>query len=172
MTGGKMEKITYIIIPLVVIIIFFIAKKSNRKAEKNMDENHFSVQQPKIFLWIGIICVAFFCALIVLMTLFPNDTAEWWVYVIFSFFVLLGLFLIIYCSTWKLQIENDQIVYCPFFGIKRNFLITSITNIKTYNGQKIKAYIDDKKIFTIEYTAKGYGVLISRLKNEQMPFKS
>ena len=44
------------------------------------------IRLPKIYLWIGCICLFVFTSGIVLMTIFPNDTAEWWVYLIMSMF--------------------------------------------------------------------------------------
>ena len=165
-----MSKIMYFVIPLLVITVFFIVKKANKKAEKNMDENSFKVRQPMIFIWIGIICALFFSALLVYSLIFPDDTTDWVVYLIFSIFAVLGIFLTIYCIVWELRIEGDHIVYMPFVGIKRNYSLNSITRIKLYNNQKVKAYAGEKKLFSVEPTSRGYNVLISRLKKEQIYF--
>jgi len=41
-----MSKVIYFVIPLLVMMVFFIVRKGNEKAEKNMDENCFKVRQP------------------------------------------------------------------------------------------------------------------------------
>lgn len=167
-----MNNIMYIIIPILVFLVFTFVKKANKKSEKNMDENNFVLRQPKIFIWIGVICAIFFCVLIVLMSVFPNDTAEWWVYLVFSFFVILGFFLIFYCVKWELRIEDNQIIYTPFIGKKIIFTIGNIKKAKLKNGQKIIAYDDkNKKLFSVEYTCNGFNVLVSRLRREQISFE-
>jgi hypothetical protein len=78
----------------------------------------------------------------------------------------------LYCIKWELKIENDQIIYTPFFGKRKTFSIGSITKIKLKNGQQIKAYDEKGKLFSVEFNCRGYNVLISRLKNEQIPFEN
>ena len=140
----------------------------------DMDENHFVIRQPRVFLWIGVICVLFFCALIVLMVVFSNETTVWWVYLGFSFFVALGLFLMIYCITWELRIDDNQIEYCSFVGMKKVFTFQNVTRVELksmQNGmQQIKAYDGKEKLFATDSNCRGYNVLISRLKKEQIPF--
>ena len=167
-----MNNIMYIIIPVIVFLVFTFVKKANKISEKIMDENKFVLRQPKIFFWIGIICTIFFCALIVLMSIFPNDSAEWWIYLVFSLFVILGFFLIFYCVRWELKIEGNQIIFKPFIGKKNLFTIDNIKKVKFKNGQKIIAFNDNNnKLFSVEYTCNGFNVLVSRLKKEQVSFE-
>jgi hypothetical protein len=166
-----MDNIMYIIIPILVFLVFTFLFNANKKSEKIMDENNFILRQPKLVLWIGIICTLFFSALIVLMSIFPNNTAEWWVYLIFSLFVILGFFLIFHCIRWELKIEVNQIIYTPFIGGKRLFTIDNIKRVKLENGQKIIAYDGNKKLFSVEYQCNGFNVLVSRLRKEQIPFE-
>jgi hypothetical protein len=161
----------YIIIPGLVWLIFIIIKKEVKKSEKNMDEKYFLVRQSKVVLWIGIICALFFFSLIILMTIFPNDTAEWWIYPVFIVCSISGILMALYCIKWEIKIENDEIMYTPFFGKKKTFSIGSIKKIKSKNGQQIKAYDEKGKLFSVESNCRGYNVLISRLKNEQIPFE-
>jgi hypothetical protein len=166
--GGK-NMVLYVIIAFLVLIIFVAIRKEVKSAEKNMNENHFAVRQSKTVLWIGIICTVFFCALIVLMIMFPNDTAEWWVFLVFSLAAVWGLCIILYCVAWELRVEDNQITYSPFIGKKKSFPIDFITKIK-FNGQQIKAYAANKKLFTVDSSCRGYNILVFRLKNEQIPF--
>ena len=135
-----------------------------------MDEMKFKVRQPAAFLLVGIICTIFFSALTIYLALFTDDTMEWWVYLIFSIFVVAGLFMVLYCLSWEINIENEKIVFSPFLGIKRNYLFSNIKKVKLFNNQKIKLFSDEKKLFSVEPTSKGYNVLISRLKKEQIVF--
>jgi NADH:ubiquinone oxidoreductase subunit 5 (subunit L)/multisubunit Na+/H+ antiporter MnhA subunit len=162
----------FVIIPILVFLVFFFVKKANKKAEKSMDENNFVIREPKIYLWIGIICAVFFCGLFVLMCMFPNDTAEWWTYLVFSLFGISGICLVIYCVVWKLEIKDNQIIYTPFIGRKRSLIFDDIKKVKLKNGQKIVAYGDNnKKLFAVEFTSNGFNILVSRLKKERIYFE-
>jgi len=162
----------FVIIPILVFLVLFLVKKANKKAEKSMDENNFVIREPKIYLWIGIICAFFFCGLIVLMYIFPNDTAEWWTYLVFALFGMLGFYIIFYCVRWKLEIEGNRIIYTPFIGKKRLFTFDDIKKVKLKNGQKIIAYGDNnKKLFAVEFTSKGFNILVPRLKKERIYFE-
>jgi hypothetical protein len=163
--------IVYFIIPIIVWVIFLAAKKEVKTAEKSMDLEHFVITQSKLFLVVGIICAVFFLALLILMTIFPNDTAEWWVYLVFSLFVLLGLSLTFYCATWKIEIDENQIQYSPFPWVKRQFLFTDITKVKNQNQQQIKVYSADKIILKVDWNCRGFNVFKERLEKEQILFE-
>ena len=165
-----MSFITYIIITFTVIGLFYLVKFLNKKAEKNMDETKFKVHQPFAFLLMSIICTILFGALTIYTAIFPDDTMEWWIYLIFSLFTVSGLFMTIYCLSWEINIENENIVFSPFLGFKRNYTINNITKVKLFNNKKIKVFSGEKKLFSVEPTSKGYNILISRLKKEQINF--
>lgn len=161
-----------VFIPVLAFIVFFIVKREVKTSEKNMDQNHFEVRQSKIVLVIGIICAVFFSGLIVWMTMIPNDTVNRLVYIFFSLFVILGLFLAVYCAVWKVKIDGSQIIYRQFTGIKKKFAFTDITKVKMKNQQQIKVYAKDKVIFKVDWNCKGFNVLVERLRNEQIPFEN
>jgi hypothetical protein len=165
-----MSYITYIVIAALVLGMFYLVKFLNKKAEKSMDENNFKVRQPILFLLVSIMCAILFIGITIYTILFPNDTVEWWTYAIFSFFGIGGLVLAIYCLTWGIKIENEKIVFSPFIGIKRNYTVSNITKVKLFANKKIEAYAGKNKLFSVEPTAKGYNVLVSRLKKEQIAF--
>lgn len=165
-----MSYITYIIIPFLVLGTFYLIKILNKRAEKFMDENNFKVRQPIMFSLIGITGTIFFGGITIYIILFPNDTEEWWTYVIFSFFVIGCLFFSIFCLSWEIKVENEKIIFSPFVGIRRNYIINNITKVKLYSNKKIKVYAGKNKLFSVEPTSKGYNVLISRFKREQITF--
>ena len=70
----------YLIIFVTVGILFAIIRREVIKAEKKMDINNFVIKQPKVIMWLGGGCVLVFGAFLVIMSIFPNDTADWWVY--------------------------------------------------------------------------------------------
>jgi len=159
----------YIIIAAVILIFYFFVKLEGKIAEKNMNENHFIVRQSILYLLAGVICTLFFSAITVWAILFPNDTAEWWVFLIFSLSIILGLYLLIYSIKWKIKIDDEHIVYTPFFGKKIDLTFKEITKVKIQRNNKMEVYTSEKKVFSIEYNTKGYNILLSRFKTEQIP---
>jgi hypothetical protein len=154
-----------------VYLVLTFAKREVEKAEKDMDENNFVIRQPKTFFWVGIMCPVFFGGLIVFAIISNISTAVWWVYLVFSFFTALGLFLVYYCRKWELKVENNQITYSPVFGKKKSFNIDYITKVKFKPGRMVTAFNENKKLFSVEYLFKGFNVLVSRLKKEQINFE-
>jgi hypothetical protein len=156
----------------VVFVVFLFTRREVKAAEKKMDENCFEVRQPKMFLICGIICGAFFLGLTVWAAVFPDDSTEWWVFLVFLFFVLLGLALTVYCAVWKIKIDGDRIVCRQFIGKEKSFAFSEITKVKLKNQQSVKAYSSDKVIFKAEWNCKGFNVLVERLRKEQIPIES
>ena len=161
-----MDVFMYLIIFFVIMIMFFFVMIENKRTEKKMDENHFTVRQSRIFLLVGVLGTLFGCAMLILMTLFPNGTADLWVYGVFIFYTIMCLFLFVYCISWKIRVDDDQIMYSPFIGIKKNFTISSITRVKIRYGE-LKVYNGNKKLFAVSSMANGHKVLAARLQREQ-----
>jgi len=84
----------YLFAVILVSIVVYAVFVGVLKACDKMGRNKVERKMLKV-LCMGILCVLFFGAMIVLMSIFPNDTAEWWVYLIFSLFLLLGLILML-----------------------------------------------------------------------------
>jgi len=171
-----MRLFPFLLIPMILGAIFAAAKKDVAKAEKNMDENNFIMRQPKLFMWVGIVCMLVFGALIIYMSIFPNDTAEWWVFLGFFVFVLLGLLLVLVYIIWEIKIEGENI-YCKFLLRRKNFSFSDITKVRIKNPnpqndqyQQAILYAGTKKILTIESFCRGYSILIKRLKKENIHF--
>ncbi|MDV0446127.1 hypothetical protein MmiAt1_17430 [Methanimicrococcus sp. At1] len=162
-----MDFIMYIIIFFAVLLMIFVAMWENKRSEKKMDDNNFTVRQPKVYLLISILGVLFGFLMIILMTVvFPNDTADLWVYLFFLLYVVFCLIFFIYCVSWKVQVEDDKILYSPFAGINKNFAVSDITNVKMRYGE-LKAYSGNKKLFSVGSMTNGYKKLASRLQKEQ-----
>ena len=179
-----MDYIPYAIIPIVIVALFFAIKESVAKAEKNMGSNCFTVRPSKIFLWIGIICVLLFGGIIVFISIYPNDSVDVTAYLIFSFFLLLGMLLILYYLNWKVRVNGDEICCHSLFRRTKTFTFHEIKGyrIQGENPQKIESfggegyrittlqtskcilYSETKKILTIESNCNGYNVFVARLK--------
>ena len=164
-----MNLVISVVTSLVIIGITCLVKLLNKKAEKNMDETRFEVRQPIVYLVVSIITTVVFGAGSIYTTIFLDDTLELWVYFFLSILAILGVFLTIYCLSWKIVVENENIVFSRFLGIKRYYAIKNITKVIIHN-RGMKVFSGKKKLFSVENTTRGYNVLIARLKKEQISF--
>jgi hypothetical protein len=161
-----MDLITYLLIMFFVGIMFLCAIIENKRTEKRMDENHFTVRMPKIFLLISIMGMLFGCGMLILMTLFPNGTADLYVYGFFTAYLIGSLLFFIWCISWKVRVDDDQIMFCLFMGIERNYAISDITRVKIRYGE-LKVYNGKKKLFAVGSMYNGHKVLAARLQKEE-----
>jgi len=163
------------LIPLAISLVFAAMNRELLKAEKYMDERHFVVRPPRTMIWIGFVCALFFGALIVLMTIFPNDTADWWVYLIFSLIVLGGSAMILYSIFWKLEIIEDKLRYVPLLRRAKAFRFDMIKKVRMKHqntpNESIRLYSEIEKLVTIEVNYRGYKVLVKRLQQAGVPFE-
>ena len=165
--------ITILIISISVRIVFSYMIKETINAEKNMDINCFVVRQPQFAFWIGIICAAVFGVLIILMFILTNNTTEWCVYFVFSFFFLFGLLLALYCSVWEIRVNDNEIYYTCLLKNTKRFTFDDIIRVKIYTNtqyQKIALYSEHKKLLSLESNCIGYNVLLARLMQANIKF--
>lgn len=170
-----MNAVTYLIIFVVVGIIFALIIKQAQRAEKNMDSNNFVIRQSKIIMWLGIVCIIFFGACLVLMSLFPNDTAVLWVYLVFIMFIIFGALLALFSIYWEIRVTGNEIRFSSIFSRGKTFTFADIHRVKLKNPtspyQYIIIYSRTKRLLRVESTSIGYNILVDRLKQEQITFK-
>ena len=92
------------------------------------------------------------------MTVFPNGTAEIWVYFGFSLFVILGLYLILESYVWKISIDKkeDYFDFVSSFGRKYRVRYEDVVNYRVGNNfirikTKKKVFCIDTKAINLEY---------------------
>ena len=134
-----------------------------------MSKDEFTLTQPKSLIWIGGASSLFFGALIVIMTIFPNDTATWHAYVGFSFFVVLGVFLIVCSLRLKIRVVNDLIYVRPLFGRTKTFNFSEIEWVRL-GMHGIAAYSDTSKMFSVGFIELGSNLMVQKLESKGIPF--
>jgi len=150
---------------------------ANIKANKNMDRNDFTVRQPKILMWLFIILTLALGAVIVLMSIFPNDTAELWVYLTFASFFLSCAVFAAYFLSWQMRVKGNEIRFSCWFMRTKKFTFDDITEIPEkdfvpyINAQypKTVLYLKNKKLLTIYSYYIGYDMFMSRLYEWEKP---
>ena len=153
-------------------------------SDKNISEDSFSVHKPRslvlLCIIVGIIGAIFSCSITVLMIIFPNDTADMWVYLIFIAFILLSFFLVLIgflFKRWEIRIDGRQLRYTPFIGNTEQFTFESFSRVQSISHSgwvggiaEIKFYVADKNVFTVGSTFRGFNKLLSCLNNENIEF--
>jgi hypothetical protein len=167
-SGNVLGFLVVLIFFLLIFLFSFAANKMARRAEKNMDPNHFSIRQPVLYLFPGCLFVLFSGLVFVFTLLYsPNIKAELLEQApIFSIITFLGIFFILLRLRWKITVDLNQIVYTPVIGRKRSCSFTDITSVNNYSifSTVIIARSGRKKMFRANSGCSGYNILVSRLK--------
>ena len=152
--------------------------------KKKNSDNGFSVRKPGVLIYLsiisGIICSLFFCALTVLMLIYPNDTAGAGVFAIFITFILLGflcIFIGFLLRRWEVHINGRDINYTPYIGKATHFTFNDISRVQSIPNSgwaggiaEVKFYVGDKIVFTIGSSSRGFTALLSHLNDENIVF--
>ena len=151
------------------LLIRIIARENEAELIKNLKEEHVTIHCPAAYRWVGVVCTIFFLLFIILMTLFPNGTAETWVYFGFGAFVLLGVYLIVASYLWKIDIYKNEVyfIYVSSFGRKYKIDYSSIVGYrdgKNYIRLKTarRSFFVDNKMINVEF-------LLRMLKKNHIP---
>ena len=106
------------------------------------------------------------------MTLFPNDTAELWVYLTFTSFLLLSAWFIWISIVWKVQVEGENIQFRNCLFQTRKFTFKSIDKVKILKLDEIILYSKDgKKLLHLSPIYSGFRGFMERLKQEKIEFE-
>jgi len=105
-------------------------KKSGRKKGD-------PIREPRWQIWIGISSTLFFIGCMVVMWMFPNETATGWVWLGFSFFVVWSLAMTIGYSAVEIRLNEDHLTYRTPFLRTHKILYNSI---RTYTVVHTKIY--------------------------------
>lgn len=143
---------------LVVSVIFLLIRIHNYKeVVKNLEEEHVVIRLPRACFWVGYVDACLFSVTILFMSLYPNETVAAWEYVVFAFFVCMGIVMIVAERTWKVDVflNEDYFLYknylrrarkiayadCVSYEFKPNFIILR-TKEKTYHIEPMATNIE------------------------------
>ena len=157
--------LTPILISLAVGLLYSkIYERNCKSVIENLNNEHIIVKLPKAMFYVGCICSAVFSTAIVLMTLFPNDTEAWWVYVIFISFVWLGVYLMAIAIIWKMEVfrNEDYFIYRSVFF--RTYRINYADCISYKCTKNTVELITTNRTFHIDTIATNYEFFMAMLK--------
>jgi uncharacterized protein YacL len=170
------------------VVVFFIFLQMKKRVTADMSENNFTIRQPKMILWLGIVGTALFIALLVmvLITYFIFDETNPYfepitdisemiiLSVIFLGFALLSSVAIIAYFVEKLHVYGSAIDCHKMFRKKRTLRFSDITHVKLkqegLGNETLILYAGKKKIFGANSYCAGYDFLWRRLRKEGVRF--
>ena len=88
------------------------------------------IKLPISELIVGIVVTLFFIAILLMMILFPNDSADFWTFIGISLFMTLGIAIIIPWFIWKVEYNDEMFIYRNKWGRKTTVLYSRINKIK------------------------------------------
>ena len=137
MSGIVTRILSPILIGAFLFFLFKLIAKQNDKEEQNSKEkSRIVVHLPKAYLIIGFIGTFVFMSAIIMMTVFPNDTAYWWVYAGFFLFVLMSVFIIESTIVWTIEVltDKDYFISRTVWGRKKTIKYEDCINYTTGRG--------------------------------------
>lgn len=162
-----MDPIAYLLIPLAVYFVFYIARKEKNRAQNMTSGYPVIMKLPAVYLWVGGICSVIFTGFTIMSHIYSNETSSWWTDLIFLSFAFLGFFIIYMQKTWEMKIYEDHIKYKNAIGRKYEIRFSDIKLIKKdKNGLVLKT---DNDKFQIDQFATGIDTLLKIAENFNIP---
>lgn len=146
----------------ITLLIIFVAIGIINSSLKSFKEKPLKGNKIKLTKWllgVGLACTLFFASIIAILYFFGEEPL--WVYSGFAFFVLLGLFCVMYYVNWYIILEEDYFIYSSIWGKKHKFLYNDV--IVDINSMRIIMYAPKKK-FYIEPKTSGIDLFIDKVK--------
>ncbi|WP_260288899.1 DUF6560 family protein [Peribacillus aracenensis] len=138
---------------IVMMMTYFVKRNKEKELLNNQNKDEFIVRLPKLYGWIGLICLILFLTLFIGMILYPDDTGDFWVGACFFGFVSLGGSLANASIAWKINvnINNGFFIYRTFFWRTIQIRYSDIQNVRSTQFFIILKYRN--KNFFIDKTA-------------------
>lgn len=162
-----MSDILKAIIPAIIIIVvtvcFRMVLKKDAQEMRKMNRVNFVIRSPKFYKIVGLVDLVLFGGLIIMFLLTGNETADAFVFTVFSVFAALGLFILLYAVRCRITVEDERISVVSMFKPKRDFSVKDITHIKASPNLGVRVYSGSKKLFSVDTYAVGCGMFVSYL---------
>lgn len=168
------DVISAALIPIITLTVINYMRKIAKAETMEMSYEFFEVHLPKAISILFFSCFGIFGVLLIIMaTVGNNETAVWWVYLVFGGFALASLLVGIIVIRWKVVVNGEEIKVYPLFGSVKSYQFSQITHVvynpKPYrNENMIKVYCGRKQIFEFSDMYKGYEFMHRRLADKNL----
>ena len=127
-----------------------------------MKSKEIIIRNSEMQLYGGIFCILVVGAILILMLLFPNDTATFWVFGFTILVFLANVYFLITSFTWKVVIKGTEICYRNSFGKTKVVSIQDVKAIKYHGHPRAPEVVYQivlcdgaEKIFSVEPSKRG-----------------
>ena len=143
--------IVVLICAILNLLDFYIEKSNSKKLIDNLTNNHIIIRLPKVYFWIGYIEIGVLSVIIIVSYYISPETVNKGVILLFSLFLMLGIWIVLVTHLWKIEVfrDNDDYFLCrKFFKTKKINYSECIWYKTTANSvvlqtDKRKIYIDN-----------------------------
>ena len=149
----------YISIPLVILTVALFLK--NRKV--NTKPN--TIKQPKMYFSAGVFISSIGSLLALLVGLFstPNNETETVIGIMVLLgFSIIGIVLICWCLNWKIEVNEDDLVFRNGFRKQTKYQINDLA-YDSYNA-KSDVYKGNKLVFSVTVLMQNYSLISKTIK--------
>lgn len=162
-----------VLIGIVILIVmrFILTQADKEERDDCVNQTSIIVYLPRAYFWVGLVDSVVFLIFIILATFINNETTSAWVFVLFSAFLLLGVFLMLETLMWKIKVfqKEDYFIYNSIFCKNKKIFYKDCIKFRcttneliVYAGKRI-IFID---MFSINYNAI-YIMLVSKKVKRQ-----
>ena len=113
------------------------------------------VRQPSYVLFVGLLTTICCGGVIIMMILFPNDTATFGVYFVVGLFFLLGLWYVWMAIAWRVVVENEGL---KFRNLRLQTKMILFKDIEKAEHKRLGGGLDSKNKIIL-YSKEGKKVL-------------
>ena len=157
------------LIPVLLGLFLTCIERDNGKEIINqLTKERIVIRLPKAYLWIGCLDISFFVTCLVFMTLFPNDTAAAWVWIVFLLFVFMGVFIVFKTQFWKIVIfrSENYFFYRGIFFRTHKILFNDCINYKF--GANTLILKTKERVIRVDIHAANFEFLTAMLVQHQV----
>ncbi len=162
-------------------LTLLVMREQIKEESSRPNEEKIVIKPPKVICWVAIIEMLIFTAILIIITLFPNGTESIpftgtdspFVYLFFSFFVLLGAYLLYAALVWRVEVfkNEDFFILRDFWGRRHKIHYSDcICYQYQYRGQEI-IIRNTIKNFTVSDLLINCEVLLSALQQHNVKLK-
>lgn len=158
------------LIPFITIGLISTVMRSAKDKTLEMTEDVFEIRLPKALSVLFFVVFGFFGTLMVLMaTIWNNETAVWYIYLCFGGFAFVGLFYGIFILRCKVVVRGETVEIYPMIGRPKVYQFSQITHVEYHPNpdrmeNMVKVYAASKKLFAFSEMYIGYEYIYERLQ--------
>ena len=139
--------------------------------QRNIPNKNSIVRQPRWVFLTGMLITLILGTAIIIMTLFPNDTITWWVYLFVYGFLFVGLWYLWMWAIWKITIMRVTFQYRNSFGQTRKIPFSDIKKVQMWQQPRVAIRLiskNDQKTLSLTDDYRGFKIFMDCLEKHSI----